>query len=55
MQLTFDCCPDPIKQAIVGGLGISVLSQQGLVLKNNEGPLVILDVEGFPVRQYWYS
>ena len=45
---------EAIKQAIVGGLGISVLSQHTLALENNESPLVILDVEGFPIQQYWY-
>jgi LysR family transcriptional regulator, low CO2-responsive transcriptional regulator len=45
---------EAIKQAIVGNLGISVLSQHTLALENNESPLVILDVEGFPIQQYWY-
>lgn len=45
---------EAIKQAIVGGLGISVLSQHTLALENNESPLIILDVEGFPIQQYWY-
>lgn len=45
---------EAIKQAIVGGLGISVLSQHTLSLENHESPLVILDVEGFPMQQYWY-
>ena len=42
---------EAIKQAIVGGLGISVLSQHTLALENNESPLIILDVEGFPIQQ----
>ena len=45
---------EAIKQAIVGGLGISVLSQHTLACENNESPLVILDVEGFPIQQYCY-
>lgn len=45
---------EAIKQAIVGGLGISVLSQHSLALENHDSPLTILDVEGFPIQQYWY-
>ena len=45
---------EAIKQAIVGGLGISLLSQHSLALENHDSPLTILDVEGFPIQQYWY-
>lgn len=45
---------EAIKQAIVGGLGISVLSRHTLALEGTNGPLAILDVEGFPIERYWY-
>jgi len=45
---------EAIKQAIVGGLGISVLSRHALALEGCNGPLVVLDVEGFPIQRYWY-
>ena len=45
---------EAIKQAIVGGLGISVLSLHTLALEGTTGKLVILDVEGFPIERYWY-
>jgi DNA-binding transcriptional LysR family regulator len=45
---------EAIKQAIAGGLGISVLSRHALVLEGLNGPLVVLDVEGFPIQRYWY-
>ncbi len=45
---------EAIKQAIVGGLGISVLSRHSLVLEGTHGPLAILDVEGFPLQRHWY-
>lgn len=45
---------EAIKQAIVGGLGISVLSVHTLALEGKNGPLAILDVEGFPIERYWY-
>jgi DNA-binding transcriptional LysR family regulator len=45
---------EAIKQAVAGGLGIAVLSAHTLALERNAGELVILDVEGFPIRRHWY-
>lgn len=45
---------EAIKQAIVGGLGISVLSRHTLALEGVNGPLAVLDVVGFPIERYWY-
>ncbi len=45
---------EAIKQAIAGGLGVSVLSCHSLALEGTKGPLTILDVEGFPIQRYWY-
>lgn len=45
---------EAIKQAIVGGLGLSVLSRHALALEGTKGPLTILDVEGFPIQRHWY-
>ncbi len=45
---------EAIKQAIVGGLGISVLSRYSLALEGIHGPLTILNVEGFPLQRHWY-
>ncbi|NJK36501.1 MAG: LysR family transcriptional regulator [Oscillatoriales cyanobacterium RM2_1_1] len=44
---------EAIKQAIAGGLGISVLSQHTLISENNQ-ELTVLDVEHFPIQQRWY-
>ncbi len=46
---------EAIKQAIAGGLGISVLSRHTLALDAAMGELVILDVEHFPIRRHWYA
>jgi LysR family transcriptional regulator, low CO2-responsive transcriptional regulator len=43
---------EAIKQAIAGGLGLSVLSRHTLITDNSE--LTILDVEGFPISRQWY-
>jgi LysR family transcriptional regulator, low CO2-responsive transcriptional regulator len=43
---------EAIKQAIAGGLGISVLSRHTLLPET--GDLTILDVEHFPIKRDWY-
>ena len=45
---------EAIKHAIVGGLGLSVLSLHTLTLEGTEGPVAILDVDGFPILRKWY-
>lgn len=45
---------EAIKQVIVGGLGVSILSRYALALEGTKGPLTILDVEGFPLQLHWY-
>lgn len=45
---------EAIKHAIVGGLGLSVLSLHTLTLEGTDGPVAILDVEGFPILRNWY-
>ncbi len=45
---------EAIKQAIAGGLGVSVLSIHTLTPEGTGGDLTILDVQGFPIHRYWY-
>ena len=45
---------EAIKQAILGGLGISVLSRHTLGAGSDRGGLVILDVQGFPIQWQWH-
>jgi LysR family transcriptional regulator, low CO2-responsive transcriptional regulator len=45
---------EAIKQAIAGGLGISVLSKHTLALEGPNSQLSILDVEHFPIQRQWY-
>ncbi|PCJ85954.1 MAG: LysR family transcriptional regulator [Thiotrichaceae bacterium] len=45
---------EAIKHAIVGGLGISVMSLHTLAIVGTDGPLAVLDVEGFPILRSWY-
>ena len=45
---------EAIKQAIAGGLGISVLSQHTLISAENNRELTVLDVQHFPIKRRWY-
>ena len=45
---------EAIKHAVVGGLGIAVLSLHTLALEGPDGPLVLLDVKDFPIMRQWY-
>lgn len=45
---------EAVKQTILGGLGISVLSQHTVAQKAAMDQLTILDVEHFPIKRKWY-
>ncbi len=45
---------EAIKQAIAGGLGLSVLSRHVLGLEHHESELIVLDVQHFPIHRDWY-
>ncbi|MDO6386633.1 LysR family transcriptional regulator [Uliginosibacterium sp. 31-12] len=45
---------EAIKQAVAGGLGLSVLSQHALSPHLENDQLVVLPVSGFPVRCSWW-
>lgn len=46
---------EAIKQAVAGGLGLSVLSRHTLLPEAANSELTILDVEGFPISRQWYA
>ena len=45
---------EAIKQAVIGGLGVSVLSRHTLELDMPTKQFVVLDVKGFPIKRHWY-
>ena len=45
---------EAIKQSVIGGLGISVLSRHTLELDLPSKQFAMLDVQGFPIKRYWY-
>lgn len=45
---------EAIKHAIVGGLGLSVMSLHTILLEGIDGPVAIVDAEGFPIMRRWY-
>ena len=45
---------EAIKHAIVGGLGIGMLSLHSLTLESAGGRIALLDVQGFPIERRWH-
>ena len=45
---------EAIKHALIGQLGISVLSLHTILLEGATGPIALLNVEGFPVQRKWH-
>jgi len=45
---------EAIKQVILAGLGVSILSRYTMGLDTEQAQLVTLDVEGFPLEGHWY-
>jgi DNA-binding transcriptional LysR family regulator len=46
---------EAIKQAVMAGMGISVISQHNLMLELEAGLLVMLDVAHFPLVRHWHA
>lgn len=45
---------EAIKHALIGQLGVSVLSVHTILLEGAKGPIALLNVEGFPVQRKWH-
>lgn len=45
---------EAIREALLAGLGISILSRYTLGLEPEQMKLVCLDVEGFPIESHWH-
>jgi DNA-binding transcriptional LysR family regulator len=45
---------ETIKQAVIAGMGISLLSAHTVGLELNAGRLVVLDVQGLPILREWF-
>lgn len=46
---------EAVKQSVMAGLGVSVLSLHSIRLEVKTGALAIVDVQGLPLRQHWYA
>jgi len=46
---------EALKQAVMAGLGITVLSLHSVQLELELNKLTVLDVEGFPLKRRWYA
>ena len=45
---------EAIKQAVIGGLGVSILSRHTLESDTPTKQFVVLNVQGFPIKRHWY-
>ena len=45
---------ESIKQAIIGNIGISILSHQSINIEQNAGLISVLDLVEFPIKHKWY-
>lgn len=46
---------EALKQAVMAGLGLAILSLHSLRLEQAAKKLVVLDVEGFPLKRRWFA
>ncbi len=46
---------EALKQAVMAGLGIAVLSLHSVQLERQAEKLIVLDVQGFPLKRRWYA
>lgn len=46
---------EAIKQGVLAGLGISVLSKRNIALELESGHIAVLDVQHFPMVRRWYA
>lgn len=46
---------EAVKQAVMAGLGIAILSLHSVQLELKAGKLTVLDVRGFPLKRRWYA
>jgi LysR family transcriptional regulator, low CO2-responsive transcriptional regulator len=44
---------ETIKQAVMAGLGVALISAHTIAAEVNDGRLAVLDVRGLPVRRHW--
>jgi LysR family transcriptional regulator, low CO2-responsive transcriptional regulator len=45
---------EAIKQGVMAGLGLAVISLHSIRLEQNTGKLIVLDVQGFPIKRRWF-
>ena len=46
---------EAIKQGVMAGLGLAILSLHSLKLEQAANKLIVLDVEGFPLKRRWFA
>ena len=46
---------EAIKQGVMAGLGLAILSLHSLQLEQDAKKLIVLDVKGFPIKRRWFA
>ena len=46
---------ESLKQAVMAGLGLAILSSHSIRLEQAAKKIVVLDVEGFPLKRRWFA
>ena len=46
---------EALKQGVMAGLGLAVLSLHSVQLERDANKLTVLDVKGFPLKRRWYA
>ncbi len=44
---------EAVKHCVIGELGVACVSKHGLHYQSSQSPIVVLDVEGFPIQKQW--
>jgi len=48
-------CAEAVKQSVIAGIGVTILSALEVQAEVRAGTLAVLDVQGFPLQRHWHA
>jgi DNA-binding transcriptional LysR family regulator len=48
-------CAEAVKQSVIAGIGVTILSALEVQAEVRAGTLAVLDVQGFPLERHWHA
>lgn len=48
-------CAEAVKQSVIAGIGVSLISALEVQAEVRAGTLAVLDVQGFPLQRHWHA